>query len=49
MIAPDRTAEIRNVVVERRQRDDVVIAKGISPGDEVVTDGQLRLTRVRVW
>jgi multidrug efflux system membrane fusion protein len=44
VIAPDRTAEIRNVVVERQQGDDVVIAKGISAGDEVVTDGQLRLT-----
>jgi hypothetical protein len=27
VIAPDRTAEIRNFVVERRQRDDLVIAK----------------------
>jgi len=44
VIGPDRTAEIRNVVVERQQGDDVVIAKGIAPGDEVVTDGQLRLT-----
>jgi multidrug efflux system membrane fusion protein len=44
VIAPDRTAEIRNVVVERQQGDDVVIAKGITAGDEVVTDGQLRLT-----
>jgi multidrug efflux system membrane fusion protein len=44
VVAADRTAEIRNVVVERQQGDDVVIAKGVSPGDEVVTDGQLRLT-----
>lgn len=44
VVTPDRTAEIRNVTVERQQGDDVVIAKGISPGDEVVTDGQLRLT-----
>jgi len=44
VIAADRTAEIRNVAVERQQGDDVVIAKGISPGEEVVTDGQLRLT-----
>ncbi len=44
VVTPDRTAEIRNVVVERQQGDDVVIAKGISAGDEVVTDGQLRLT-----
>jgi multidrug efflux system membrane fusion protein len=44
VVGPDRTAEIRNVIVERQQGDDVVIAKGVSPGDEVVTDGQLRLT-----
>jgi multidrug efflux system membrane fusion protein len=44
VITQARTAEIRNVVVERQQGDDVVIAKGISGGDEVVTDGQLRLT-----
>jgi multidrug efflux system membrane fusion protein len=44
VITSDRTAEIRNVVVERQQGDDMVIAKGIAPGDEVVTDGQLRLT-----
>ena len=44
VITPDRTAEIRNVVVQRQQGDDVVIAKGVSAGEEVVTDGQLRLT-----
>jgi membrane fusion protein, multidrug efflux system len=44
VVTADRTAEIRNVVVERQQGDDVVIAKGVSAGDEVVTDGQLRLT-----
>jgi multidrug efflux system membrane fusion protein len=44
VVTADRTAEIRNVIVERQQGDEVVIAKGISPGDEVVTDGQLRLT-----
>jgi len=44
IVTPDRTAEVRNVVVERQQGDDVVIAKGVSAGDEVVTDGQLRLT-----
>ena len=44
IVTADRTAEIRNVVVERQHGDDVVIAKGISAGDEVVTDGQLRLT-----
>lgn len=44
VITQERTAEIRNVVVARQQGDDVVIAKGVSGGDEVVTDGQLRLT-----
>lgn len=43
VVKPDRTVEMRTVKVERQQGDDVVIAQGISPGDEVVTDGQLRL------
>jgi membrane fusion protein, multidrug efflux system len=44
VVTADRTAQVRDVVVERQQGDDVVIAKGVSAGDEVVTDGQLRLT-----
>jgi len=44
VVKPDRTVEVRTVKVERQQGDQMVIAAGISPGDEVVTDGQLRLT-----
>jgi len=44
IVKPDRTAEMRPVTVERQQGDLVVIAKGLAPGDQVVTDGQLRLT-----
>jgi len=43
VVKPDRTVEMRPVKAERQQGDDVVIAAGISPGEEVVTDGQLRL------
>jgi membrane fusion protein, multidrug efflux system len=39
----DRTAEVRNVVVERQQGDESIISHGLRPGEEVVTDGQLRL------
>ena len=44
VIKPDRTAELRNVRVERQQGDEMIIAGGLSNGEEVVTDGHLRLT-----
>jgi multidrug efflux system membrane fusion protein len=44
VVKPDRTAEVRNVVVERQQGEESVISQGLKPGEEVVTDGQLRLT-----
>ncbi|MDQ3349101.1 MAG: efflux RND transporter periplasmic adaptor subunit [Acidobacteriota bacterium] len=44
VIKPDRTAEMRNVRVERRQGEETVIAQGLKAGEEVVTDGHLRLT-----
>jgi multidrug efflux system membrane fusion protein len=44
VVKADRTADMRPVTVERQQGDDMVIAKGLSEGEEVVTDGQLRLT-----
>ena len=44
VIKPDRTAEIRDIVVERQEGDEIVVAKGLAAGEEVVTDGQLRLT-----
>ncbi|MBF0518878.1 MAG: efflux RND transporter periplasmic adaptor subunit [Nitrospirae bacterium] len=43
VVKPDMTAELRNVVVDRVQRDETVIASGIAPDDTVVTDGQIKL------
>jgi multidrug efflux system membrane fusion protein len=37
-------AEMRPVTVARIEGDESVIASGITPGEVVVTDGQLRLT-----
>lgn len=44
VVKSDHTAEVRPVKVARQDGDVAVIAQGINPGDEVVTDGQLRLT-----
>jgi membrane fusion protein, multidrug efflux system len=44
VVKPDKTAEVRDVVVERQQGEESVISQGLKPGEEVVTDGQLRLT-----
>ena len=44
VVKPDKTAEVRNVVVERQQGEESVISQGLKAGEEVVTDGQLRLT-----
>jgi multidrug efflux system membrane fusion protein len=44
VIKADRTAEMRMVKVGRQQGDEIVIAEGVSSGEEVVTDGHLRLT-----
>jgi len=43
VVKPDKTAEIRNVVVERQAADITVIKDGVKPGETVVTDGQNRL------
>jgi membrane fusion protein, multidrug efflux system len=45
VIKPDKTAEPRDVTIRRSIGSDSVIAKGLSEGEQVVTDGQLRLTR----
>jgi multidrug efflux pump subunit AcrA (membrane-fusion protein) len=37
------TAEKREVVVARNTEGLAVISKGLTPGEQVVTDGQLRL------
>ena len=44
VVKADRTVEMRTVRVERQQGDEMVIAEGVAAGDEVVTDGHLRLT-----
>jgi multidrug efflux system membrane fusion protein len=44
VVKPDRTVDVRNITVERQQGDDIVVAHGLAAGEEVVTDGQLRLT-----
>jgi len=44
VVKGDRTVELRNVSVERTAGADAIIAKGVKPGETVVTDGQLRLT-----
>jgi multidrug efflux system membrane fusion protein len=44
VVKNDCTAEMRPVTVERQQGAEIVVAKGVSEHDEVVTDGTLRLT-----
>jgi multidrug efflux system membrane fusion protein len=49
VVKPDSTAELRPVQVSRSIEGKSVIAKGLEPGEQVVTDGQVRLTNgVRV-
>ncbi len=43
VINPDKTAEQRIVKVDRTVGNETVIASGVKPGEQVVTDGQLRL------
>ena len=43
VIKSDGTAEMRPVAQGTRLDDEVVIEKGVQPGEKVVTDGQLRL------
>lgn len=44
VVGADRTAQVRPVDVARQSGEDIIIAKGLSAGEEVVIDGQLRLT-----
>lgn len=44
VIKADSTVESRPVAVERTQGALSVVSKGLAPGEQVVTDGQLRLT-----
>jgi len=43
VVKPDKTVEMRNIVVGRTAAADTVIASGLEPGETVVTDGHLRL------
>ena len=43
VVADDHTVEQRPVQVDRMDERDTVIADGLSGGETVVTDGQLRL------
>jgi len=44
VIKNDRTAEMRMVEAGSAANGDLVIEKGINPGETVVTDGQLQLS-----
>jgi membrane fusion protein, multidrug efflux system len=44
VVKSDRTVEMRPIKVNRQSGDEVVIGEGLAAGEEVVTDGQLRLT-----
>lgn len=44
VVTKEQTSEARPVTVERTHGEDTVIASGVTPGETVVTDGQLRLT-----
>lgn len=43
VVKPDKTAELRPVIVERLAGADAVIARGLAEGETVVTEGQLRV------
>ena len=43
VVKSDETVELRPVTVGRAFGQEVVIAKGVEPGEKVVTNGQLRL------
>jgi membrane fusion protein, multidrug efflux system len=51
VVKPDSTVAQRPVTVAQRVAEDVVIGQGLTPGETIVTEGQLRLeegTRVQV-
>ena len=43
VVNSDQTVELRNVTVARTAGEKTIIASGLTPGETVVTDGQLRL------
>jgi multidrug efflux system membrane fusion protein len=44
VVKADNTAEVRPVTVARQFGEEMIIAQGLRDGEQVVTDGQLRLT-----
>ncbi len=44
IVKPDLTAESRPIVAGRAIDGETVVEQGLAPGEQVVTDGQLRLT-----
>jgi multidrug efflux system membrane fusion protein len=45
IVKPDKTTEMRKVVVDRTANDETVIRSGLEGGEEIVVDGQSRLTK----
>ena len=43
VVKADKTVDMRTVDIARTNGDETVIRKGVSPGETVVTDGQIRL------
>ena len=43
VVKDDSTVEQRNITVAQRINEEVVVTKGIKPGETIVTEGQLRL------
>jgi membrane fusion protein, multidrug efflux system len=44
VVKPDRTVEVRPVVVSRTLNGEAVVDKGLKPGEMIVTDGQFLLS-----
>lgn len=45
VVAEDNTADMRAITVKRTAGTETIVSSGLTPGERVVTDGQLRLTR----
>jgi multidrug efflux system membrane fusion protein len=43
VLKPDRTVELRSIAVERESAENTIVQNGLTQGEIVVTDGQLRL------
>jgi multidrug efflux system membrane fusion protein len=43
VLKPNRTVELRTIAVERQAAEDTIVRNGLTRGEIIVTDGQLRL------